>query len=86
MGIPLPFFTLPLTCSKQKSFHLMENKNSIILHPVTSEEIHKLIKSLKSSMASGIDGIPDYIIKQCALLLVTPLLDICNASLITEFA
>lgn len=65
------------------SFHLVENKNSIFLNPVTSEEVHKLINNLKSSMASGIDDIPDYIIKRCAPLFVTPLLDICNASLIT---
>ena len=61
----------PSTCNTQKSFHLAENRNSIFLNPVTSEEIHKLIKNLKSSMASGIDDTPDCIIKKNELDLFT---------------
>jgi len=52
------------------------------LFPITAEEIYKLTKNLKNSLACGIDDIPDILIKKCIHLLIKPLVDICNSSLI----
>lgn len=42
-----------------------------------------MISNLKNSLSCGTDGIPDIIVKRCASLLITLLLDISNSSLIT---
>ena len=39
------------------------------------------MKGLKNSYSCGADGIPDVIVKQCALLLVTPLVDMGLSSI-----
>ena len=55
--------------------------NSIYLHEVTSEEIIKILQSLKNG-AAGYDGINASTLKLVSSLIVNPLRYICNLSLI----
>jgi len=49
--------------------NIKENSKSMFLHPI------------KNKSSAAIDGIPDYIVKQCIELLNVPLANIYNASL-----
>ena len=73
--------TTHLPYNTQPNIKLAENKNSMFLTPVTMQEILNIISKLKNSRSSGIDDIPDFLIKKCATLITTPLVDICNSSL-----
>ena len=73
---------IPSTHSAQPIMELPETVNTIFLTPVTPDEVLKIINKLKNSMSCGVDGIPDAILKECASFIITPLLDICNSSLI----
>ena len=59
------------------------NVNSVFLYPTTKDELFKIINELKGTLATGIDGIPDFIIKKSIQHIVTPIIDICNTSLAT---
>lgn len=71
------------TRNPQPTFQLTGIKSTIFLNPVTTEEVHKIMGNLKCSLASGIDEIPDAVIKACNHLLALPMTDICNLSLVT---
>jgi len=58
--------------------NIKENSKSMFLHPITEKEV---AGSLKNKSSAAIDGIPDYIVKQCIELLNVPLANIYNASL-----
>ncbi|XP_049779566.1 uncharacterized protein LOC126176452 [Schistocerca cancellata] len=57
------------------------NNISMLLSPVSPTELLNTINSLKSKYSTGIDDIPDYIIKITARQILSPLLDICNSCL-----
>jgi len=61
--------------------NIKENSKSTFLHPITENKVEKVARSLKNKSSAGIDGIPDYIVKQCIELLKVPLTNIYNASL-----
>ncbi|XP_049813681.1 uncharacterized protein LOC126260396 [Schistocerca nitens] len=61
------------------------NNISMFLSPVSPTELLNTINSLKSKYSTGIDDIPDYIIKITARQILSPLLDICNSSLSCGF-
>jgi hypothetical protein len=46
--------------------------------------VEKVVKGLKNKLSTGIDKIPDYVVKQCIKLLKKPLANIYNASLESE--
>jgi hypothetical protein len=56
-------------------------KNSIFFIPVSEDEVVKVARTLKNKLATGSDGIPDYVIKQSIDYLKIPLADIFNSSL-----
>jgi len=37
----------------------------MFLHPITETEVEKVARSPKNKSSAGIDGMPDYIVKQC---------------------
>jgi hypothetical protein len=55
--------------------------NSIFIYPVTEEEVISLTKSLKGKPISGVDDIPENLVKQCIHLIKGPLSHIYNLSL-----
>lgn len=54
--------------------------NSLYLHPVTQQEVIKIIKQLKNKHSHGIDEIPPSLLKQCADELSQPLTYLINQS------
>ena len=56
--------TLTIQYNTQPNIKLAENKNSMFLTPVTTQEILNIISKLKNSRSSGIDDIPDFLIKK----------------------
>lgn len=72
-----------VTGSQETTLHGTGNVNTIFLSPVTADEILDIIKKLKNNLSCGPDDIPDGIVKKCAVLLVAPLVNICNSSLIS---
>ncbi|XP_049772005.1 uncharacterized protein LOC126153118 [Schistocerca cancellata] len=57
------------------------NNISMFFSPVSPTELLNTINSLKSKYSTGIDDIPDYIIKITSRQILSPLLDTCNSSL-----
>jgi hypothetical protein len=55
--------------------------NSIFIYPVTEEEVIRLTKSLKGKPTSGVDDVPEYLVKQCIHLIKGPLSHIYSLSL-----
>lgn len=56
---------------------------SIFLIPTTIQEVQQEIKLLKSKHSSGIDNIPDFLVKTCVDLLSEPLTHLVNLSFST---
>jgi hypothetical protein len=56
------------------------NSNSMFLTPTTEEEVVDIIKGLGNKKSTGIDDIPDYIIKKCYPRIKTALTHIINLS------
>jgi hypothetical protein len=67
--------------SVNQHFKIKESTNNMFLFPVTESEVEKVTKDLKNKLSTGIDEIPDYVVKQCIKLLKKPLANIYNASL-----
>ena len=61
--------------------NIKENSKSMFLHPITQNEVEEVARCLKNKSSAGIDGIHNYIVKQCIELLKVPLTNIYNASL-----
>jgi hypothetical protein len=59
------------------------NSNSMFLTPTTEEEVADIIKGLGNKKSTGIDDIPEYIIKKCYPKITTALTYIINLSLST---
>lgn len=55
----------------------------MFLVPVTEAELINIIKNMKNKKSSGIDEIPDFIIKKCFTHITSPLCHIVNLSLST---
>jgi hypothetical protein len=62
-------------------FHLNSSTKSLFLTPITELELVKVAKGLKNKLASGVDDIPDLVIKKCIDVLKEPLTHIFNSSL-----
>ena len=54
-------------------FHLSSCTKSLFLTLVTEFEVVKVAKGLKNNLASGVDDIPDLVIKKCIDYLKKPL-------------
>lgn len=61
----------------------IDNCSSIFLNPTNESEIIEIINQCQNKKSSGIDGIPDFIIKRCCLNIVSPITFIVNLSLST---
>ena len=48
----------------------------MFLHPITENEVEKVARSRKNKSLAGIDGIPNYIVKECIELLKLALTNI----------
>ena len=72
----------PLT-QKYNTYNNNINPASIFLTPDTEHEIQAIIQKLKNKKSSGIDEISNVTAKICAESIVTPITDICNASLVS---
>jgi hypothetical protein len=59
----------------------LTHTNSIFIYPVTEEEVISPTKSLKGKPTSGVDDIPDNLVKQCIHLIKGPLSHIYSLSL-----
>jgi hypothetical protein len=63
------------------------NRNSMFLTPTTEGEVVDLIKGLDNKKSTGLDDIPDYVIKKWHSKIKTALTHIINLSLSTgQFA
>jgi len=56
--------------------NIKENSKSMFLHPITENEVEKVARSRKNKSLAGIDGIPNYIVKECIELLKLALTNI----------
>jgi hypothetical protein len=54
------------------------NQHSVFLFPVTENEAERVVIKLKRKAATGVDEIPDFIVKDCIHLLKKPLCFIFN--------
>jgi hypothetical protein len=45
------------------------NQHSVFLFPVTENEVERVVIKLKRKAATGVDEIPDFIVKDCIHLL-----------------
>jgi CCR4-NOT transcriptional regulation complex NOT5 subunit len=61
------------------------NSNSMFLTPTTEVEVVGIIKGLRNKKSTGIDDIPEYIIKKCYPKITTALTYIINLSLSTQY-
>jgi hypothetical protein len=52
--------------------------NIISITQIFEEEIISSLKSFKTSMTAGLDGIPSFLLRDCAQIFVTPLFSIFN--------
>jgi hypothetical protein len=53
----------------------------MFLFPVTEIGVGKVTKNLKGKFSSGIDEVPDHVVKQCIAYIQKPLAHIYNVSL-----
>jgi hypothetical protein len=67
-------------------FHLKSCTKSLFLTPITEFEVVEVAKGLKNKLASGVDDIPDLVIKKCIDYLKKPLTHIFNTSLEAGFS
>lgn len=70
-------------CRRATSSPTLCNVPCLAVPSITADEVLLALKKLKPKTSVGPDGIPPYILKACAELLVTPLLHIFNLSLKT---
>ncbi|CAH8864775.1 unnamed protein product [Trichobilharzia szidati] len=70
------FIRCPSTLTTSNvTYHVAEN-----FHDFNTLDVLKCLKTLKPSRSLGPDGIPAYVLKQCADVLCSPLTNILNAS------
>jgi len=55
--------------------------NSIVMLPITEQEVDCVIRRLKGKFSAGCDEIQEYIVKQCAVSIKGPLTHIYNMSI-----
>ena len=75
---------IPITAQNPLSYITESNSNSIFLTPVTSEEVKRIILSLKNA-SPGYDGVHAEIIKKTYHLYLLPLVHLLNLSLSQGF-
>ena len=73
---------IPNTAEDPISYIHKNVTNSIFIRPVTEEELIKMMKNLKHS-SSGWDELCPSVIKSSCTEIVSPLLHICNISLLS---
>lgn len=73
-----------------QSNHLLMNNlisyhcNSINIIRITEDDILKAIKKLKNKMTSGLDNVPSFLVRDCAMVFVKPLHILFNLVLATS--
>jgi hypothetical protein len=72
----------PLSVTNEINNTVKYNRNSMFLTP-TTEEVVDLIKGLDNKNSTGVDDIPNYVIKKCHSKSKTTLTHIINLSLST---
>ena len=82
-GIPEELLQEKETKMAPGNYHLniKINSKTMFFYPITEREVENAARNLKNKSSAGIDGIPDYIVKQCIEHLKVPLTNIYNASL-----
>jgi hypothetical protein len=74
----------PLSITNEINVNTVKyNRNSMFLTPTMEEEVVDLIKGLDNKKSTGLDDIPDYVIKKCHPKIKTALTHIINLSLST---
>ena len=63
-------------------FKIKHNVKYMFFVPITQNEVEKVAKGFTNKLPTGVDEIPDYVVKQCIKFLKEPLTDIYNASLV----
>jgi hypothetical protein len=61
---------------------ITESRNSIFLNPTNEAELLTVIKRMKNTNSSGIDGVSAKLLKSISTEIVLPLVDIINASFV----
>lgn len=74
---------IPINTKHTKNLKSQGNISSLFFHPVTHEEVYEAINELKNKYSTGVDGIPDIVIKKSAAYILEPLVHIFNHSLTT---
>lgn len=64
--------------SHTNDFSLSHLSGTININSVTENDILQAIKKLKNKMTTGIDGVPSFVVRDCAAVFVTPLCIIFN--------
>ena len=77
--IPLKNFVWHYHTQPKQSEHLFK------FRPVTTKEVWREIKNLKTKKATGVDDIPARLIEDCANVICSPLTHIFNLSLTNAF-
>jgi hypothetical protein len=74
----------PLSVTNEVNVNTVKyNRNSMFLTPTTGEEVVDLIKGLYNKKSTGVDEIPDYIIKKCHSKIKIALTHMINLSFST---
>lgn len=66
------------------TLNLSPNANHFQLHSFTCDEVRSAIERIKGDFTSGHDGLPNFLIRDCALILCSPLCLIFNIALRTS--
>jgi hypothetical protein len=70
---------IPHTQVKQSS-KIEYCPDSMVMLPITEQEVECVIRKLKGKFSAGCDEIPEYVVKQCAMFIKGPLTYIYNMS------
>lgn len=70
----------PCNTNSPYNGHVHTNSNSMYIGDVTHDEVIAVIKELKNTFSSGMDNIPDIILKKCSINITIPLTYLCNLS------
>ena len=70
---------LPYTPVKQSKIEYCSD--SMVMFPITEQEVECEIRKLKGKSSAGHDEIPEHVVKQCAMFIKGPLTHIYNMSL-----
>jgi hypothetical protein len=64
--------------NQTKQPHIEYFPNSIVIMPITEQEVESVIRKLKGNFSAGYDEIPEYVVKQCEMAIKVSLTHIYN--------